>query len=92
MIISRQNIVGDDLIVSFAVDDETPGEVLSVILVRTPKFEHLLEPAERGVRVSHERYPDADDEYLRRPGGYLKLPHLWLPKIPHLLGGRTRRS
>jgi hypothetical protein len=34
--------------------------------MRTPKFEHLLDPAERGVRVSHERCPDSDDEYLRR--------------------------
>jgi len=60
------NESGDDLIVSFAVDHDAPGEVLSVILMRTPKFEHLLDPAERRVRVSHERYPDADDEYLRR--------------------------
>lgn len=60
------NESGDDLIVSFAVAQDAPGEVLSVILMRTPKYEHLLDPAERGVRVSHERYPDSDDEYLRR--------------------------
>jgi hypothetical protein len=60
------NESGDDLIVSFAIDDDGPGEVLSVILTRTPKFEHLLDPSERGVHVSHERYPDADDECLRR--------------------------
>jgi len=60
------NESGDDLIVSFAVDQDVPREVLSVILMRTPKFEHLPDPAERGVRVSHERYPDSDDEYLRR--------------------------
>jgi hypothetical protein len=60
------NESGDDLIVSFAVDLDAPGEVLSVILMRTPKFEHLLDPSERGVHVSHERYPDSDDEYLRR--------------------------
>jgi len=57
---------GDDLIVSFAVDDDAPGEVLSVILMRTPKFEHVLDPAERGVHVSHERYPDSDNELLHR--------------------------
>ena len=57
---------GDDLIVSFAVDDDPPGEVLSVILMRTPKFEHLLEPSERGVRVSHERHRDSEGEYLSR--------------------------
>ena len=60
------NESGDDLIVSFAVDQDAPGEVLSVILMRTPRFEHLLDPSERGVHVSHERYPDSDDEYLRR--------------------------
>jgi len=57
---------GDDLIVSFAVDHDVPGEVLSVILLRTPKFEHLRDPPERGVHVSHEAYPDSDDEILRR--------------------------
>ena len=60
------NESGDDLIVSFAVDQDAPGEVLSVILMRTPKFEHLLDATERGVRVSHERYPDSHGEYLRR--------------------------
>ena len=60
------NESGDDLTVSFAVDQDTPGEILSVILMRTPKSEHLLDLAERRVRVSHERYPDSDDEYLRR--------------------------
>ena len=54
------NESGDDLIVSFAVDQDAPDEVLSVILMRTPKFEHLLDATERGVRVSHERYPDSD--------------------------------
>jgi hypothetical protein len=57
---------GDDLIVSFAVDTDRPGEVVSVILLRTPKFEHLRVPSERGVRVSHDRYRDSDGEYLRR--------------------------
>ena len=60
------NELGDDLIVSFAVDQDVPGEVLSVILMRTPKFEHFLDPSERGVHVSHERYPDSEGEYLRR--------------------------
>lgn len=57
---------GEDLIVSFAVEDAAPGEVLSVILMRTPKFEHFLDPGERGVHVSHERYPDSDNELLHR--------------------------
>lgn len=57
---------GDDLIVSFAVDLDTPGEVVSVILMRTPKFESFLEEQKRGVHVSHELYPESDDEFLRR--------------------------
>jgi hypothetical protein len=60
------NESGDDLIISFAIDQDAPGEVLSVILMRTPKFEHVLDPSERGVHVSHERYPDSDIESLRR--------------------------
>lgn len=60
------NEEGDDLVVSFAVNQDAPEDVLSVILMRTPKFEGLLEPSKRGVHVSHEAYPDSDDEYLRR--------------------------
>lgn len=40
---------GDDLIVSFGLG---PHAVTSLTLLRTPKFEHLLPPAERGVSVS----------------------------------------
>ena len=29
---------GVDLIVSFAIADEEPGEIISLILVRTPKY------------------------------------------------------
>lgn len=57
---------GDDLIVSFAIDYEGAGEVVSVILLRTPKYEHLLAEHERGVNVSHELYPETDDDRLRR--------------------------
>jgi hypothetical protein len=44
----------DDLIVSFALEDDEPGEVVSLILLRTPKYESLLPENERGVSVSHE--------------------------------------
>jgi len=40
---------GDDLIVSFAVDADVPGDVVSVILMRTLNFEHLLDPSERAI-------------------------------------------
>jgi hypothetical protein len=48
------------------IDGDEPGEVLSLILQRTPKYEGLLPPEERGVRVSHERYREHDEDFLRR--------------------------
>ena len=46
----------DDLIVSFALcsTDDDPTEVESLTLLRTPKYELLLEDWERGVKVSFE--------------------------------------
>jgi hypothetical protein len=62
--ISTQN--GDDLIVSFAViEPADPTEIDSLTLQRTPKYEHLLEDRERGVRVSFERSLEDDDELLK---------------------------
>jgi len=47
---------GTDLIVSFATyDSEDPEDIASLILIRTPKYEHLDDPEERGVSVSFER-------------------------------------
>ena len=44
---------GDDLIVSFAiVAGDFPGDILSLTLLRTPKYEFILDPDERGVSVS----------------------------------------
>ena len=43
---------GDDLIVSFAIADEEPGEIVSLTLFRTPKYEFILPTDERGVSVS----------------------------------------
>lgn len=51
---------GDDLIVAFAVDLVDAGGIASLILQRTPKYEVLLPPEERGVSVSHELYRDED--------------------------------
>ncbi len=42
---------GDDLIVSFAVAGNFPGDVLSLTLLRTPKYEFILDPDERGVTI-----------------------------------------
>ncbi|MGF6604010.1 hypothetical protein P3T23_008765 [Paraburkholderia sp. GAS448] len=61
--ISTEN--GDDLIVSFAViDPADPTEIESLTLLRTAKYEHLLEDWERGVSVSFERYVEDDEELL----------------------------
>ena len=55
-----------DLIVSFAIEGEAPGEVKSLILMRSPKYEFVFDDHERGVNVSHEDFPERDDELLRR--------------------------
>ena len=57
---------GEDLILSFAVQDlEDPSEIESLILLRTPKYEFIVEEDERGVSVSFERYADEEDDYLK---------------------------
>ena len=53
----------DDLIVSFAVAaGDFPGDILSLTLLRTPKYEFILGPDERGVSVSWEE--DEDEQEL----------------------------
>ncbi len=50
-----------DLIVSFALEDQDPIYVKSLILLRTPKFELFLHESERGVSVSLE---DGEEERI----------------------------
>jgi hypothetical protein len=51
-----------DLIVSFALEiEDAPGEIESLILLRTPIYESLLYPQERGVSVSLEGEPEEDE-------------------------------
>jgi hypothetical protein len=57
---------GEDLIVAYAIALDDAGEIASLILQRTPKYEVLLPPEERGVAVSHELFPEDDREMLRR--------------------------
>ena len=47
---------------SFAIADEEPGEIVSLILLRTPNYEALLPADERGVTVSHESFQEDDDD------------------------------
>ena len=56
----------DDLILSFVIEDSVPGEIKSLILMRSPKYEFVFEDHERGVNVSHEDQPDIEDDLLRR--------------------------
>ena len=49
---------GDDLIVSFAIAAQNEHGVVSLTLLRTPKFEFALPADEWGVTVSHESFPD----------------------------------
>lgn len=58
---------GDDLIVSFAVcAPDDPTDVESLTILRTPKYEVILEEWERGAKVSFERDPERDEIMLLR--------------------------
>jgi len=48
----------DDLIVSFAIPAPDLFDVKSLTLLRTPKYEFILDDAERGVNVSYDDFPD----------------------------------
>lgn len=57
---------GADLILSFAVQQpDDPSAIESLSLIRTPKYEFILEEHERGVKVSFERFPASQDELLQ---------------------------
>lgn len=56
---------GDDLIVSFAIAaGDFPGDILSLTLLRTPKYEFILNPDEQGVSVSWEEDEDESELLL----------------------------
>jgi hypothetical protein len=58
---------GDDLILSFAVQcHDDASEIESLILMRTPKYEDILEEHERGVSVSFERNNHEGDDLLQK--------------------------
>lgn len=58
---------GDDLVLSFAVQcHNNPAEIESLMLMRTPKYEFILEEHERGVKVSCERDYTEEDDYLQK--------------------------
>ena len=56
---------GDDLIVSFAIAGDDPYDVKNLTLLRTPKYEFILDDAERGVDVSFDDYLEEEGELLK---------------------------
>jgi hypothetical protein len=57
---------GDDLVLAFAVQrPDEPSDIESLILMRTPKYEFIVEEHERGVKVSFERDEEDEDELLQ---------------------------
>lgn len=55
---------GDDLIVSFAVQEHDDFDVKSLTLIRTPKYEFVLYDSERGVNVSYDDFPEDENDLL----------------------------
>ena len=65
--VSFINIEDDppDLILSFAIWQPESENIRSLILMRTPKYEFILDETERGVIVSDEALPDDEDGMLK---------------------------
>ena len=57
---------GDDLIVAFAIRRADPGEIRTLSLMRTPKYEFVLDDFERGVSVSDEDCEDDGNDLLEK--------------------------
>ena len=58
---------GDDLSVSFVIERPAdPGEIRSLILSRTPKYEFAFDDSERGVSVSDEDRDEDDSDLLEK--------------------------
>ena len=54
-----------DLILSFAIWQPELEDIRSLIFMRTPKYESLLDERERGVKVSDEAWLDDIDDLLK---------------------------
>ena len=51
-----------DLIIAFGLE---PSGAETLQLIRSPQFEHILDPDQRGVRVSYTRDLSGEDHLLR---------------------------
>ena len=54
-----------DLILSFAIWQPELEDIRSLILLRTPEYEIILDETERGVKVSDEAFSDDEDDMLK---------------------------
>jgi hypothetical protein len=54
-----------DLILSFAIWQPELDDIRSLILLRTPEYEFILDETERGVKVSVEAFSDDEDDMLK---------------------------
>ena len=54
-----------DLILSFAIWQPELEDIRSLILLRTPEYEFILDETERGVKVSDEAFMDEEDDMLK---------------------------
>jgi hypothetical protein len=54
-----------DLILSFAIWQPELEDIKSLILLRTPEYEFILDETERGVKVSDEALMDEEDDMLK---------------------------
>ena len=54
-----------DLILSFAIWQPELEDIRSLILLRTPEYEFILDETERGVKVSDEALLDDEDDMLK---------------------------
>jgi hypothetical protein len=54
-----------DLILSFAIWQPELEDIRSLILLRTPEYEIILDETERGVKVSDEALMDEEDDMLK---------------------------
>ncbi len=54
-----------DLILSFATWQPELEDIRSLILLRTPEYEFILDETERGVKVSDEAISDDEDDMLK---------------------------
>ena len=54
-----------DMILSFAIWQPEVEDIRSLILMRTPEYEIILDESERGVKVTDEALADDEDDMLK---------------------------